>query len=302
MRQSRELTFSSPSARLQYALLMALFRLAVTRGLYGRFARGLGRLFSAENHVLLSIGGAPPFRVSLNDGYWTRFALWNRHYEPEIARILEAAAGAAELFCDCGANKGYWTVRAAPLFRRVIAAEAAAGTFAALEASAGHLPNVTLHRVAIHSSSGARLTFVNVANSHASARLLGGARPGRDDTTEPVETRRIDDLVPEGRPALIKLDVEGAEIDALEGAARALRDGAVVIYEDHGGDSSCAPSRHLLADPEMRLFSCDDALLEVTSIDQIAALKTDPFKGYNFVAAHKASPLLAAILARLQAG
>ncbi|MEQ9257690.1 MAG: FkbM family methyltransferase, partial [Roseovarius sp.] len=223
MPETRDLSFTSAGARVQYLLLMALFRVAVTRGLYGRFARALGRLFSAENQALLSIDGAPPFRVPLNDGYWTRFALWNAQYEPEIARVLHAAAGTAELFCDCGANKGYWTVRAAPLFARVVAAEAAGATFAALQATAGQLPNVRLHRVAIHATSGARLTFVNVANSHASARLSGeggpgGGGPGKGDTTETVETRRIDDLVPEGMPALIKLDVEGAEIDALDGA------------------------------------------------------------------------------------
>lgn len=297
MRETRDMTFSSPSARLQYRLLMALFRLAAWRSLYGRFARTLARLFSAENQVLLSINGAPPFAVSLDDGYWTRFALWNMQYEPEIARVLTAAAGTAEIFCDCGANKGYWTVRAAPLFDRVIAAEASERTFAALEANAGNLPNVTLHRMAIHSVAHEHLTFVNVANSHASARLQSYGGTGRHDITESVETCRIDDLVPEGVPALIKLDVEGAEVKAFEGATRALRDGAVVIYEDHGSDPTCAPSRHLLKSPEMRLFFCEEDFIQVTSVDQIFALKTDPNKGYNLLAARKQSPLLHVVAA-----
>ncbi|MEQ8291193.1 MAG: FkbM family methyltransferase [Roseovarius sp.] len=298
MQERRDLTFTGPSARLQYILLMGLFRLAVSRGLYGRFARALGRVFSPDNRALLSIDGAPPFPISLDDGYWTRFALWNTQYEPEIARVLTAAAGQAAIFCDCGANKGYWTLRAAPLFDRVIAAEAAEATFAELEANAGHLPNVALHRVAIHSVSGERLSFVNVANSHASARLLTGDGPGRGDTVETVETRRIDDLLPTGAPALIKLDVEGAEVPALEGAARALREGAVLIYEDHGSDPTCAPSRYLLSNPDVCLLFCDDGFRQVTSVDQVRALKTDRYKGYNFLAAYKNSALLAAISER----
>lgn len=296
MQDGRELSFTSRGARLQYALLMALFRVAIARGLYGFFARALGRVFSRENQVLLSIDGAPPFRVSLNDGYWTRFGLWHKQYEPEIARVLRAAAGAAETFCDCGANKGYWTVRAAPLFDRVIAAEASAATFAALKDTAGTLPNVSLHRVAIHAVSGKQLSFVNVENSHASARLStgGGERPG--DTIETVETRCIDDLLPEGTPALIKLDVEGAEISAFEGAERALRDGAVVIYEDHGSDPSCAPSRYLLERPGIRLYVCDAEAVEIRSVEEIRALKTDPYTGYNLFAARDGSSLLAAIL------
>ena len=179
-RMTRHLTFSGPSARLHHALLMGLFRLAVTRGLYGRFARGLGRLFPAGNAVWLHEDGAPPFRIALDDGYWTRFALYHAPYEPEVGAVLRAAEGAAPLFCDLGANKGWWTTRAAPLFDRVIAVEASGATFAELQGNAGHLPNVTLHRAAVHARSGETMTFVNTHLSHASARLEGGeaAPPG----------------------------------------------------------------------------------------------------------------------------
>lgn len=301
--EKRDLTFTSQSARLQYTLLMLLFRFAVTRGLYGRFAKALARIFPAGNAVCLSIDGAPPFRVALDDGYWTRFALWHTRYEPEVAHLLKAAAGQAPVFYDLGANKGYWTVFAASLFDHVIAAEASAHTYAILDANAGHLPNVTLHHVAIHAQSGQHLTFVNVANSHASGRLLGGGGPPvAGDTTETVATISIDDLVPPGPPALIKLDVEGAEVSAFAGAGRVLRDGAVIIYEDHGSDPDCAPSRHFLADPDMQVFSCEHGLMRLHSIDQIRALKTDTYKGYNFFAARAGSPLLSAITASLKSG
>jgi len=295
---TRHLTFSGPAARLQYHLLMALFRVAVTRGLYGRFARGLGRLFPSGTAVWLHEGGAPPYRIALDDGYWTRFALWRAPYEPEVAALLRAAAGATPLFCDLGANKGYWTTRAAPLFGQVIAVEASAGTFAELHGNAGHLGNVTLHRAAIHERTGAALTFVNTHLSHASARLAGDAPARAQDSTETVTTLAIDDLVPAGTPVLIKLDVEGAEIAAIRGAARALAEGAVLIYEDHGNDPSSTVSAHLLETPEMRLYSCETGLAPMPDVAAIRALKRDPWKGYNFVTARADSPLLAAIAAR----
>ena len=291
-RMTRDLTFSGPSARLHYALLMGLFRLAVTRGLYGRFARGLARLFPAGNAVWLHEEGAPPFRIALDDGYWTRFALYRAPYEPEVAAVLQAARGATPLFCDLGANKGWWTTRAAPLFAQVIAVEAAQDTFAELQANAAHLPNVTLHRAAIHARSGETMTFVNTHLSHASARLATGGAATAADRTETVETLAIDALVPAGRPALIKLDVEGAEIAAIDGAARALEDGAVLIYEDHGNDPACTVSAHLLHMQGMRLFHVAEGLVAMPDLAAIRALKTDPFKGYNFVAARDISPLL----------
>jgi FkbM family methyltransferase len=289
------LTFSSPSARLQYHVLMGLFRLAVTRGLYGRFARGLARLFPAGNAVFVHEGNAPPFRIALGDGYWTRFALYRAPYEPEVAAVLRASAGTTPLFCDLGANKGWWTTRAAPLFARVIAVEASAATFADLRANAGHLPNVTLHRAAIHARSGQTLSFVNTHLSHASARLMGDIPAGTGDRIETVPTLAIDDLVPEGVAAVIKLDVEGAEISAIDGAARALAQGSVLIYEDHGNDPACTVSARLLQDPDMRLFSIDTGMVPMPDVAAIAARKTDLCTGYNFLAAQAASPLLAAL-------
>jgi FkbM family methyltransferase len=293
------LTFSGRFARLHYLILMGLFRLAVTRGLHGRFARGLARLFPAGNAVWLHEGDAAPFRIALEDGYWTRFALYRAPYEPEIAAVLRAASGATPLFCDLGANKGWWTTRAAPLFERVIAVEASAATFAELHANAGTLSNVTLHRAAIHARSGEEMRFVNTHLSHASARLEGAAAAGPLDRVERVPTLAIDDLVPEGLAALVKLDVEGAEIAAIDGAARALAQGAVLIYEDHGNDPACEVSAHLLALPQMQLHAIEAGLVPLRDVAAIRARKRDAFTGYNFLAARADSPLLAAIATRL---
>ena len=73
----------------------------------------------------------------------------------------------------------------------------------------------------------------------------------------------------------------------------------MLIYEDHGSDPTCAPSRYLLSNPDICLLFCDDGFRQVTSVDQVRALKTDPYKGYNLLAAYKNSALLAAISERL---
>ena len=292
MAHSRTLTYSSPAAKVQYFILMGLFRLAVERSLFGRFARGLGRVFSSQNAVYLSQSGEAPFKIYLNDGYWTRFALYHHDYEPEVERVLHAAAGHADMFCDLGANKGFWSVRAASLFDRVVAVEASQATFQFLEENTAPLANITRIKKAIHEVSGKKLQFLNVPLSHASARIADEAE-GADET---VETVSIDDLVPTGTVALVKLDVEGAEIPAFDGAARALSDGAVFIYEDHGNDPDCLPSAHLLKNPDIRLYSTLNTAKILSSVDEIRALKSDPFKGYNFMAAHKDSRLLHAIL------
>ncbi len=296
MSNQRTIHFSSFSARVQYILLMGLFRLAVTRGLFGAFARGLGRVFNAQNAAYLREAGSAPFKIYLNDGYWTRFALFKQVYEPEVATILTAASGKTTVFCDLGANKGYWSVRAAARFDRVIAVEASGETFANLTENTRSLANVACLRKAIHATSGQALEFVNIPHSHASARLRQKTDKQDMARMETVRTISIDDLLPPGIAALIKLDVEGAEIDAFSGASRAFGDGAVFIYEDHGADHDCLPSAHLLNDPDIRVYSCENGVQRLTTVAEIRALKTDPFKGYNFIAARKDAPLLQSIL------
>jgi len=300
MKHSRTFRFSGPLARFQYALLMGLFRIVWSRGGYGALARGLGRIFGQKTATFLVNDGAAPFKIYLNDGYWTRFGLFYPDYEPEVAAVINAAAGKTPLFCDLGANKGYWVTQAKTHFDKIIAVEASEQTFRALAENAEELDNVSIHKLAIHETSGQTLTFVNTHLSHASARLLGSEVVGQNDGIETVETVCIDDLVPRNTAALIKLDVEGAEIAAIDGARQTLVEGSVLIYEDHGSDDDCAPSAHLLNTPSIHVFSIENGVQRVNSIDEIRAIKTDIYKGYNFLAAHEDSKLLTSIFKSLQ--
>lgn len=289
----RALRYSGIGARLQYYLLMVLYRFAFTRYFYGYYARGLARIFPKSNSVWLHLDDGPGFRIFLDDAYWTRFALYLFPYEPEIDLILRASIGQTSLFCDLGANKGYWTVRSAPLFQKIIAVEASTQTFDVLKKNTENLANVRLHHAAISDKSGEKLTFVNTHQSHASARLLQDNTTGKHDRTETISTLKVDDLIPVGMPALIKMDVEGAEVNAIEGSRRTLSEGSVLIYEDHGSDHDCAPSAHLLSMSDISLYSIENGLKRVKTLEQIREIKTDNYKGYNFLAAQNNSPLLA---------
>lgn len=286
-------SFSSHSARVQYKLLMFLFGLAVNRYLYGIFCRGLAKVFDPENAAYLTLATGKPFKILLNDGYWTRFALYFENYEPEVAQILCASDGKTNVFCDLGANKGYWTVFASPLFTRVFAVEASSETFKDLSTNVKALTNVALSWAAVHEHSNQEMTFVNVHNSHASARI--GSAQGASDTIETVETISVDDMLPPGTAALIKLDVEGAEIAAIKGARRSLDAGSVLIYEDHGNDRNSEHSAYLLALPEMQIYAISTDLEKLDTLSDVTALKTDRFTGYNFLAGRSDSALLKSI-------
>ncbi len=64
-------------------------------------------------------------------------------------------------------------------------------------------------------------------------------------------------LVTPQQRLVIKLDVEGMEIDAAKGSKRLLENETVLILEDHGADRDHTVSRYLLTQTPCRVFVFD---------------------------------------------
>jgi hypothetical protein len=114
---------------------------------------------------------------------------------------------------------------------------------------------------------------------------------------EAVETISIDDvaerLLPSRQyPALLKIDVEGAEIEAIKGARTLIQEGALFIFEDHGKEPTHPVSRFVLAQDGIDIWRVgfDQTPFLITTIEQVAAIKQDARMGYNFFAHKKTSP------------
>jgi FkbM family methyltransferase len=158
------------------------------------------------------------------------------HYEAAFVDALVKAAGSLQEpieLIDCGADIGTLSVLVAgrlKQLRRVIAFEPNAEAFPFLEANLRRLPMPALARHAAASDfrGRARLDTSALDRSDAAKFIV------RDDAGD-VAVERIDDLDVGGASVVVKVDVEGAEIDVLRGALDTLRraPGFVVGFEAH---------------------------------------------------------------------
>jgi FkbM family methyltransferase len=264
------------------AHLLAL-RAAARTGHIRRAAIALGRVFPPSPDAVVHLDGGGTLVVPLRDPYWARILVGWQH-EPEVRRALDAAVAAvpdAVLF-DCGANLGFWAAHYAAKLP-VVAVEAVGPTYERLAATAERNGFEALHR-AVWDQSGLPLTI----------RWAGANDPGAS-VTEQAGTRSatvtsvtLDDLydataAQQGpRPPIVKLDVEGAELQAIDGAAR-MRGRALWVYEDHGRDRTHKVTARLLQ-LGFEVWHVGARATRVTGLDQLDALKTDPTQGYNLLA------------------
>lgn len=161
-------------------------------------------------------------------------------YEPSETRFILSRLAPGDVFLDIGANVGWFSILAADRVGtsgRVHAFEPRAETARLLTRSIadnGFSDRVTLHVTALGAADGESRLLGSEASTN-----LGGFRLARDAdeafprmTSEVVSLTALDSLPIEAPVRLIKLDVEGAEPQVLEGARNLIaRDRPVILSE-----------------------------------------------------------------------
>jgi FkbM family methyltransferase len=182
-----------------------------------------------------------PFRYSHPDigpfvyhphDYLSRRVFLHNDFEREELRFAMEAARRGGTVLDVGANIGIYAAacaRAAGDRGRVVAIEPGPSAFIKLKTTCRllNLSSVTPLAVAVGRTNG-RAALVSRRSGRDIHRHLSDSRSYDDEEQISVNLRRLDDLC--GSDAdfvtLLKIDIEGHEVAALEGAERILKNGA----------------------------------------------------------------------------
>jgi FkbM family methyltransferase len=255
-----------------------------------------GRLFPRSNSAILEQWPGARLRVHLGDAYWSRLLFAHmvpgKGYELEIERTLGRVLTQDTLFVDCGANLGYWSVFAVSMgVRDVIAVEAASYNVKRLKENAVLNGNkFSVVQMAVSDVAGKECKFLSHPIMHGAGSLdYSETDISPMHTVETVSTTTIDSLCLKagaGRPVVIKLDVEGAEIAALEGAKDTMAKGAMVIYEELGKHADCPVTAWVLEHGfSVYFLPIDSDPIRVESVGDLKKLKmTELHAGYNLAA------------------
>lgn len=244
-----------------------------------------------ERDINVTLAPDAVFSFPFGDGYWSKLLNRAFKYEDELEIVLFDARAVDYTLLDCGANYGYWSVKVSSTQfgrKRSLAFEPSRQNHARLAHNA--LINGNRFEAVKAAIGSTRGTATLSGHKHEAFSIAG------EGAGEQVSMLSLDSLIDDRRIAangryIVKLDVEGVEIDALKGAHRLLQTDAMVVCEEHGNDRGHAVTRYIIEQTPMQAVVHNpesDRFERLTDLATLDRMKTTTNIGYNVFAS--ASP------------
>ena len=238
-----------------------------------------------ERNIAVRLNDDAVFEFPYGDGYWSKLLNRSYHYEDELELLFRDSADVDYTLLDCGANYGYWSVLVSSRpfgAHKAIAIEPSGQNFPKLVNNAKINGNrFEPMKCAIGASRG---TARPTGTQHEAFTLAGSQDEGEEVPDIALDNRVDDGKVSASGKYLIKLDVEGVEIEAMKGGARLLQGDSVILCEEHGGDRAHTVSRYILEQTPLSLMVYDphsNRLETVSDLSILDRIKVSTHVGYN---------------------
>ncbi|MBI3429118.1 MAG: FkbM family methyltransferase [Actinobacteria bacterium] len=166
------------------------------------------------------------------------------HNEIEVLLSLKESVGLSRIVAlDVGANRGSWTstLKLLDPFSEIHAFEPSSATFEVLKLNLQNLDDVYLYPIALGNLEGKGSLFSNFETSPLAS--LSMRRLEHQDivfsNTEEIDVTTLDSWImqnPDFEPNILKIDVEGHELEVLQGGLSLLPQIRIIQFEFGGTD------------------------------------------------------------------
>ena len=258
-----------------------------------------------ERDIEIKLNKDATFAFPYGDGYWSKLLNRTFAYEDELDLLFQASADVDYTLLDCGANYGYWSVLVSSKpygSHKAIAVEPSSANFAKL-ANNARINNNRFE--AMKCAIGAARGTARLSGTKHEALSIAGGESGEEVPVIALDNLLDDGKVSPGGKFLIKLDVEGVEIEAIKGGARLLKEDSVILCEEHGNDPAHTVSRFILEQTPLKLIVYDPRSNRMETVSDLSILdriKVSSNVGYNVFGTASAfwQDRIGALNARLQ--
>jgi len=243
---------------------------------------------SKKKIVKIKLNSDTYFSFFLKDPYYNRLIYPKFKYEPEIEFLLRKLRDIDFLFLDAGANYGYWSLLASSKKfnkKKAIALEPLKSNYNFLYKN--KLDNKNRFK-SLNLGVGEKKKYTKIYYSDQNSNV--GASIYKDNNkkliSEKIKIDKIDNILSKRKEKnlVIKIDIEGNEINALNGAKKILKKNCLIIYEDHASDKFHLNSKYFLK-KNFSIFSFDGKkIYQIRKINELNDIKKIKHKGYNFIA------------------
>lgn len=264
----------------------------ITRNINFKYFYNLNEIItlfiSKKKIIKIKLNSDTYFSFFLKDPYYNRLIYPKFKYEPEIEFLLKKLRDIDFLFLDAGANYGYWSLLVSSKKfnkKKAIALEPLKSNYNFLHKN--RLDNQNRFKT-LNLGVGEKKKHTKIYYSNQTSNV--GASIYKDNNkkliSEKIKIDKIDNILSKMKEKnfVIKIDIEGNEINALNGAKKILKKNCLIIYEDHASDKFHLNSKYLLKKNFSIFYFDGKKIYQIKKINELNDIKKLKHKGYNFIA------------------
>ena len=258
--------------------------------LYYRLSKLISFFISDNILCKIKIFKDTNFTFYFNDPYYNRLIFKNYKYESEIENFLRKIKVLKYIFLDVGANYGYWSVIVSSKnfgSKKAVAIEPVQENYRMCKNNYKlNKSRFTLINKGISRNKGKRYLYIdNYDRSAVGSTLI---KPKHNlFKREQIQTIPISKLLMKYKKYkyfVIKLDVEGEEINCCKTINKNLSKKLLIIYEDHGSDNKNMNTKYLIQ-KGFKIFICsNNKISEIKKYTDLNKYKKQKRVGYNLFA------------------